>query len=74
MQLLVLIMGGLFLGQWLENQFGAPSIVVIVLPIVGMILGLMIIYKNNVYPPDTDTTDKTDETPDAPKKKPDTKP
>jgi len=49
-QLLIPILLGLFLGYWLETRFGASPLWMVFLAIVGMVAGLMILYKRQNYP------------------------
>lgn len=50
-QLLFLILGGVFLAQWLEKTYGWPEYWTIILPVVGLFLGLLMIYKQTLGPP-----------------------
>ncbi len=47
-QLLVLILGGLFLGQWLVNQHHWPDLTVVFLPILAFVLGMLMLYKQTL--------------------------
>lgn len=47
-QLLILILGGLFLGQWLVSQHHWPGLTVVILPIVGFVLGMLMLYKQSL--------------------------
>ena len=69
--LLLPILGGLFLGLWLQNNFGVSPIWTVVLGILGMLAGLGIMYKRLTYPelyrkPDEDTSDSSKDS-DKPK-------
>jgi hypothetical protein len=44
-QLLLPIIGGLWLGNWLNRTYGLPSIWTLILAILGMMAGLGILYK-----------------------------
>lgn len=44
-QLLLPILGGLWLGNWLNQTYGIPSIWTLILAILGMMAGLGILYK-----------------------------
>lgn len=48
LQLLLPILGGLLLGQWLHDRFGASSIWTVILAILGMVAGLGLIYKRQM--------------------------
>ncbi|MBY0403589.1 MAG: AtpZ/AtpI family protein [Cyanobacteria bacterium] len=50
LQLLCLILGGLFLGQWLEKEYHASPLLTIFLPILGLVLGIMMAYKQTLRP------------------------
>lgn len=50
-QLLFLILGGVFLAQWLEKTYGWPEYWTIILPVAGLFLGLLMIYKQTLAPP-----------------------
>jgi F0F1-type ATP synthase assembly protein I len=43
--LLVPILGGLFLGHWLETQWGWSPLVTVGLGMLGMVAGLAIVYR-----------------------------
>jgi hypothetical protein len=47
--LLVPILLGLGLGWWLQTRYGAPAIVTVLGGIVGMVLGLVILYRRLRY-------------------------
>jgi len=49
-QLLLPIMGGLLLGYWLNQRFGADPIWTVILAILGMVGGIGILYKRFTYP------------------------
>ncbi len=48
--LLITILGGLMLGVWLHNQFGVSEVWTIILAIVGLFMGIGILYKRSMYP------------------------
>ena len=56
-QLLILILGGLFLGQWLVSQHHWPGLTVVILPIVGFVLGMLMLYKQSLIE-ETQNTEK----------------
>lgn len=47
-QLLLPILGGLLLGNWLTNTYGLSPIWTLVLAILGMLAGLGILYKRSI--------------------------
>ncbi len=47
-QLLLPILGGLMLGDWLHRKFGISALWTIVLAILGMVAGLGILYKRTL--------------------------
>lgn len=49
-QLLLPILGGLMLGYWLTQSFGASPIWMVLLAILGMVGGIGILYKRFSYP------------------------
>ena len=59
-QLLLPIMGGLFLGLWLQENWGASPLWTVVLAILGMVAGIGIMYKRLMYPsqPDSEAAPK----------------
>lgn len=50
-QLLLPILAGLWLGNWLSRTYGLPPIWTLVLAILGMMLGLGILYKRYALSP-----------------------
>lgn len=44
-EILLPIIGGLFLGNWLTERFGLSPIWTVILPILGMVLGILMLYK-----------------------------
>ncbi len=48
LQLLIPILLGLFLGIWLNSQFGLSMIWAIVFAILGMVAGIGILYKRSL--------------------------
>jgi uncharacterized membrane protein len=42
------IIGGLFLAQWLMQQHHWPSLTIVILPVVGLFLGIGLLYKRQV--------------------------
>ena len=57
-QLLILIMGGLFLGQWLVDNQHWPGLTVVLLPIVGFVLGMLMLYKQSLIETQNTETEK----------------
>lgn len=49
-QMLIPIMGGLLLGYWLNQHFGVDPIWMVILAILGMVGGILILYKRFTYP------------------------
>jgi F0F1-type ATP synthase assembly protein I len=72
-QLLLPILGGLFLGMWLTGTFGVSPLWTIVLAILGMFAGIGIMYKRLTYPELYDN-DQGESSPDQPKPKAAAKP
>ena len=50
-QLLLPILGGLWLGNWLSRTYGLPPIWTLILAILGMAAGLGILYKRYALSP-----------------------
>jgi hypothetical protein len=57
-QLLILILGGLFLGQWLVDNQHWPGLTVVLLPIVGFVLGMLMLYKQSLIETQNKETEK----------------
>jgi hypothetical protein len=57
-QLLILILGGLFLGQWLVDNQHWPGLTVVLLPIVGFVLGMLMLYKQSLIETQNTETEK----------------
>jgi F0F1-type ATP synthase assembly protein I len=66
LQLLFLILGGLFLGQWLEKEYHASPLLTIFLPILGLVLGIMMAYKQTLRPKSQNNKSKESSKPIAP--------
>lgn len=49
-QLLIPIMLGLFLGQWLQNTFNMSPLITVLLAVLGMAAGMGLMYKRLMYP------------------------
>lgn len=47
-QLFLPILGGLLLGYWLNQNWGVPSVWTVVLAMLGMVAGLIIMYRRIV--------------------------
>jgi hypothetical protein len=48
MDMFIPIVGGLFLAQWLINQHQWPSITIVAFPVVGLFLGIGLLYKRQL--------------------------
>ena len=63
MDLFLPIIGGLFLAQWLMQQHHWPDLTIVALPVLGLFLGLGLLYKRqtmasqNVNPSQKDPHD-----------------
>jgi hypothetical protein len=63
-QLLLPILGGLYLGLWLHNRYGFSKLWIAGLAILGMVLGLGMMYKRLKY---GDSYEPPKKTPKEPK-------
>jgi hypothetical protein len=64
MDMFIPIVGGLFLAQWLINQYHWPDITIVLFPVVGLFLGIGLLYKRQLTnsqaeQPDTTPPDNT---------------
>ena len=57
-QLLILILGGLFIGQWLVSDQHWPGLTLVILPIVGFVLGMLMLYKQSLIETQNTDTEK----------------
>ena len=47
-EMLIPIVGALFLGMWLQNEYGMSPLWTVLLAILGMVAGIWIVYKRHV--------------------------